>query len=272
MKNVVRIFIGGFLMVVFLVTLGLAGDDDSNETAATKGTETSNPKEIIAKTLERNYEDLKLHVKLVKVTRTGREREMELDVYIKESPQVTKTLVTFTSPPEIKGMTSLSWDYAGKPADRWFKLLGMNYVKCIGKACQNMEERFGFSMEIFSIDIEDAKHKFLGEEKIDGAPCYKVESEAVIENTEGSRFITWVDKEMYAARKIEAYDENGEKTQVSHFTGFDKIGDHWWETKGKLNKLDSGKEVRFEIVSHEINTGLKDELFEKPENFNLKKD
>ncbi len=272
MKDVVRIFIGGVLMVVFLVTLGLAAGDSSNETAQKENADSSvkDPQAILEKTLERDYEDLKLHVKLVKLSRTGREREMELDVYIKESPEVTKTLVEFTSPPEVKGMTSLSWDYADKPADRWFKLLGMNYVKCIGKACRRMEERFGFSMEIFSIDIDDGQHKLLGEEKIDGASCYKVESEAVIENTEGSRFITWVDKEMYAARKIEAYDENGEKTQVSHFIGFDKIGDHWWETKGKLSKLDSGKEVRFEIVSHEINTGLKDELFEKPGNFNVR--
>ncbi len=275
MKEVFKIFLCGVLVIAFVSIAGPAkpgpssSQGEGNEASASSA---EDPQAILEKTLDRDYQDLKLHVKLVKISSTGRKRDMELDVYIKESPGITKTLVEFTSPPAVKGMCSLSWDYADKPADRWFKLLGMNYVKCIGKACQRMEERFGFSMEIFSIDINEARHRLLGEEEIDGAACYKVESEAVEENPEGSRFITWIDKDMYAARKIEAYNEGGEKTQVSHFTGFDKIGDHFWETKGVLKKLDSGKEVRFEIVSHEMNSGLEDELFKRPESFDVSKE
>ncbi|MFO8056206.1 MAG: outer membrane lipoprotein-sorting protein [bacterium] len=265
--------LAGATILIFFCAAGLAVSESSSSGSQEASQPSSQgPKEILKKTLDRDYEDLKLHVKLTKISRTGREREMELDVYIKESEEVTKTLVEFTSPPAVKGMSSLSWNYADKPADRWFKLLGMNYVKCLGEACQRMEERFGFSMEIFSIDINEAKHELLGTEEIDGAPCYKIESEAVEDNPEGSRFITWVDQKMYAARKIEAYNEEGEKTQVSRFTGFDKIGDRFWETKGTLEKLDSGKEVRFEIVSHELNTGLSDELFERPKSFEVRKD
>ncbi len=230
---------------------------------------------ILEKTLARDYTDMVMNIHLVKVSKSGRERPMDLEVKMKKTPEVTKTLAVFTGPPEVKGISSLVWDYADaeRKSDRWFKLTGLDYVKCMGKSCRRMEERFGFSMDIFAIELDDAAHEFLGIEELDGAPCYKVASAARGEGiTAGSRFVTWVDKEKYAARKIEAYDENGEVANLSRFTEFKLLGDHWWETKGELEQPREGKQLRFEIVDARVDVELDDELFEPPRIFKVSKD
>jgi len=230
---------------------------------------------ILDQTLDRKYQDLELKVHLVKTSKTGKERPMDLTVKMKNSPEMKKTLAVFTAPPEVAGITSLAWDYTdpAQTADRWFKLSGMEYVKCLGQSCQNLEEKFGFSTDIFAINLDEADHKLLGEETIDGAPCFKIESKAKDQgNPAGARFITWVDKEKLVARKVEVYDKTGTLSQMSVFTEFKLLGGHWWETKGELAQYNTGKKLRFEITEANVNTGIPDAVFDKPKVFSVQGD
>jgi hypothetical protein len=239
------------------------------------GAEGLSGRAVLEKTLARDYQDLTLTIHLVKTAKSGKERPMDLTVKMKQYPEVKKTLAVFTGPAEVAGIASLSYDYTdpNKEAERWFKLSGMEYVKCLGQACSNMEERFGFSTEIFAINLEDAEHKLLGEETVDGAACYKVESVAKDPaNGEGAKFITWVDKDKFAARKIEAYDQAGKLAQRSSFTEFKQINGRWWETKGHLDQFETGKKLDFEIRDAKVNTGIPDQEFEKPKTFAVQGD
>lgn len=228
---------------------------------------------ILEKTLTREYQDLTLKVKLVKTSKLGREREMELLVLMKKDRGVTKIAAEFTSPEVVRGIKSLSWDYPDREPDRWFRLAGMDYAKCVGRACQRMEDRFGFSMEIFTIKLDEANHRLLGDEQVDGAKCYKIESAAKNpDRPEGSRFIAWIDKRKFAARKVEAYDQSGALVKSSFFNDFALIGDHWWETRGWLDEHDTGRKTRFEILEWKLNTGLSDELFVPPDSYRIEKD
>jgi hypothetical protein len=243
--------------------------------AALPQTGSIEPKDILQKTIEREFQDMEMTVHLVKVSKKGRERPMDLVVKIKKTPEASKTFAVFTGPPEVEGISSLSWDYEDpeKPADRWFRLSGMEYVKCLGKACQNMEERFGFSAEIFEVNLDDAEHKLLAEEEIDGAACYKIESRAKDpDQREESLIVTWVDKEKLAARRIETYDKSGKLLTTSAFTEVKMLGDHWWETSGEYMNHKSGKKVRFQIKDARINTGIPDQVFEKPKLFSVEED
>jgi hypothetical protein len=223
----------------------------------------------------RNYKDLELSVHLVKTSKTGRERPMDLVVKIKDDGKVKKTLAEFTAPDEVKGMKSLSWDASasGQESERWFQLAGLDWVKCRGKACENLEDQFGFTMDIFAIKLDNATHTLKGEEAIDGAACYKIESKLKDPTQRDDPDIfTWVDKEKFAARKIEAYDAAGQLSQVSNFTKFKQIGDHWWEVEGNLTKLKSGKKLTFAITDSKINTGISDEVFAKPGKFKVEEE
>jgi hypothetical protein len=241
-------------LIATLISLAAAAGDD--------------PAAILDKVLTRPYKDLTLKIKLVRTSKSGRARDMELVVKIKKTPDVTKTYAEFTAPPEVAGITSLSWDYKDKPADRWFKLSGMEYVKCVGNGCADLEERFGFSMDIFSIRKEEATHKLLGEEKVGGAACWKIESTPKDKNNpEGSRFIAWIDKEKFAARKIEAYGADGKLKQSSSFTDFMEINGHWWEREGTLENFETGKKLAFKILDARADTNIPDSVFAPPKKF-----
>jgi hypothetical protein len=233
------------------------------------------PVALLTKAVVRNYQDLELSVHLVKTSKSGRERPMDLVVKIKDDGKVKKTLAEFTAPDEVKGMKSLGWDASasGQESERWFQLAGMDWVKCRGKACENLEDQFGFTMDIFAVKLDHAVHTMKGEEAVDGAPCYKIESKLKDPNErEDPVIVTWVDKEKFAARKIEAYDKDGKLSQVSTFTKFKMIGDHWWETEGQLTKLKTGKKLAFSITDAKINAGIADEVFAKPRAFKLEED
>lgn len=259
MKKAVWIMVPLMLAVAVAMT-GIAADD---------------PVAILEKTVNRSYQDLSLKVHLVKTAKSGRERPMDLVVMIKDDGKIKKTLVEFTAPDEVKGMKSLSWvpAAAGAESERWFKLAGLDWAKCRGRACERLEEQFGFSMEIFAVKLENATHVLKGEETLDGAPCYKIESKLKdLEEREDPVVVTWVDKEKFAARKIEAYDKDNQLSQFSTFTKFQMIGDHWWETEGLFTKLKSGRKLAFGITDAKINTGLSDDLFKKPEKFKVEED
>lgn len=231
-------------------------------------------REILERTVERNYQDMELAIHLVKVSRKGRERSMDLVVRSKRTDEVTKSLAEFTAPAELVGMKSLSWDYSEpkKPSDRWFLLAGMDkYVKCKGKACSKMGEQFGFSAETFAMDLDDSEHELLGTENIGGAECHKIQSKAKEPDKHDiTRLVIWVDKDKLAARKIEAYGKDGKLSYTSTFTEFKQLTDRWWETKGEIVKVKSGKKMRFQIGEAKIDTGIPDEVFAKPKKFAVK--
>jgi len=238
-------------------------------------TESIDAKEILERTADREFQDMELSIHMVRVNKKGRERPMDLVVKSRKTVEVTKAYAEFTAPIEVEGMKSLTWDYTDpeKPTDQWFMLSGMDYMKCRGKACQNMEERFGFSSQSFAFDVEDAEHELVGTENIDGAPCYKIESRAKDQDKyETARVTVWVDKEKFVLRKIEAFDKNDKPMHTSTFTEFKELGDHWWETKGEMTSHQSGKKMRFEIKEAKIDSGIPDQVFAKPKKFKIKED
>ena len=66
--------------------------------------------------------------------------------------------------------------------------------------------------------VNDYNHKLIGEEKVDGYTCYKIE---MIPKPEAGvvwgKIITWISKDKYLEIKVEYYDEDG--YLVKTFTG-----------------------------------------------------
>jgi len=104
--------------------------------------------------------------------------------------------------------------------------------------------------------VKDYNHKLIGEEKIEGYDCYKLE---LIPKPEAGvvwgKIITWVVKEKFLEVKTDYYDEDG--TLVKAFNGSDekKMGDrnifaHWemvpYDKPGNKTILDYD-EIKFNI-------------------------
>ena len=241
-------------LIILLLALALAAAID--------------PVPILERTNTRDYQDLTLKIHLVKTSNTGKERPMDLEVKLKKTKDLVRTLAVFTAPPEVAGISSLSYAATGKPAERWFKLAGLDWVKCVGNTCSSLEDRFGFTLDIFALDIAAATHKLVGEEALDGAACYKIESTSKDpKNPRGARFLVWIDKQKFAAHKIQVFDLQGKMFQESHFTAFRELGSHWWESAGTFVNYATGRGLRFEMTDATVNTGIPDSVFARPKLF-----
>jgi hypothetical protein len=178
---------------------------------------------------------------------------------------MTNTLARVEFPEEAKGISFLTWDYKDpeKPDQNWYYIPAINqYHQLTEEKGKSYEEKFGFSMEIFNIDLDLAEHRLVGEEEIEGAPCYKVESIMKDQQSpEGARILTWVRKDNWLAVKVQAFDQAGDLIRDFCLTRMDKIGGIWLEAAGTYKDMRKDQTIEFNITESRLNTGLKDELF-----------
>jgi len=222
-------------------------------------------RQILEKTIHRkNFSDAELKVKIRK-SRAGINKEIVLNLFQKNYPEMTATLAIIQEPEPARGISFLTWDYLAKDkADqKWYYLPAINQYKELNdEQGKKYEDQFGFSMRIFAINLDEADHQLLNEEKINGKPCWKVES--VLKNPdspEGAKAITWVNQQTFAAEKIQAFDKTGKMIRQFDLSEEKKFGDSWQEMAGVYQDLQKGQSVNFQITDANFNSSLSDELF-----------
>ena len=125
---------------------------------------------------------------------------------------MTKTLLKFKAPADVKGIGLLIYDYDEKSDDMWIYLPALRKTRRIvssekGKSFMGSE----FTNADMSIpNPDDFSYKVLGEESLNSKMCWKIESSCKDEDIEDengySRKLSWIDKESSVCYKIEFYD------------------------------------------------------------------
>jgi len=111
--------------------------------------------------------------------------------------------------------------------------------------------------------VEDYSHKIIGEEKIDGYDCYKIElipkeDAAVV----WGKIITWISKEHYYTLKNEYYDEDGYLVNVETLSKIKKMGDRTLPTYYEIVPVDKkGHKTTMEFNDVKFNVPIKDSFF-----------
>ena len=226
-----------------------------------------NGRQILERAVHRqNYQDVTLHIRLQKTKQsTGRTKTMTLVVYQKVWPQMVTTLAQLESPEEARGISFLTWDYQDPktPDEKWYYLPQINrYQKLDSAQGTKYEEQFGFSMDIFAVDLEAAEHKLLGEEAVDGVKCWKVESVMKDpDNSRGARILIWVRQDNYVAAKIQAFNAQGDLIRDFKLTDLKQFGKYWQETGGTYLDNVKHQTLTFQITDAQFDTRLPDDQF-----------
>ena len=224
-------------------------------------------RQILERTVRRqNFSDVTLRLRLQKTRQaTGRTKTMTMLLYQKVWPQMVTTLVQLESPDEARGISFLTWDYKDPrtPDEKWYYVPQINRYKKLDLAAgARYEEQFGFSMDIFAVDLDAADHKLLGEEVWDGVKCWKVESVMKDpDNPHGARALTWVRQDNFFTAKIQAFNAQGETIRDFKLTGLKQFGKYWQETSGTYLDRTKGQTIVFEILDARFDQNLPDEQF-----------
>jgi len=111
--------------------------------------------------------------------------------------------------------------------------------------------------------VEDYNHKIIGEEKINGYDCYKIEmtpkeDAAVV----WGKIITWISKEHYYTLKNEYYDEDGYLINEETLSKIKKMGDRTLPTYFEMVPVDKkGHKTTMEFNNVKFNMPIKDSFF-----------
>ncbi len=120
----------------------------------------------------------------------------------------SKAILRFTAPPEVKGVALLIFNHPDRASDQWMWTPSINRERRI--AFQDRSTRFfgtDFSFEdLEERDVDQYSYRLLGEETVDGAACWKIESKPkASKSSQYTQATLWVRKDYYLVWQIESF-------------------------------------------------------------------
>jgi outer membrane lipoprotein-sorting protein len=175
----------------------------------------------------------------------------------------SKTIISFTAPAEVKGVALLVINHPDRSSDQWM------WTPAIGRerriALQDRSTRFfgtDFSFEdLEEHDVNQYDYRLLGEESVDGAPCWVIEAtprQAKVSQYTRSR--VWVRKDNY----VPVQYENWIKDQLArrlHQSDIQNVQGIWTPRLREMTDLRRHSRTVLRLDKLEYHVRLKDEEF-----------
>ena len=175
----------------------------------------------------------------------------------------SKAILRFTAPAEVKGVALLVLNHPDRASDQWMWTPAINRERRI--ALQDRSTRFfgtDFSFEdLEERDTNQFDYKLIGEEAIDGAACWKLQStpkESKV--SQYTHSYLWVRKDNYAFAQIENYS----KTQLirsAHYTDIRNDQGIWTAHQIDMHDLKRNSHTILKIEKLQYNLPMKDDAF-----------
>lgn len=237
-------------------------------------TQISTPDTLAQKIMYRVYNrpqfnDMHAKITLTLIDSRGNIRKKLMETWSKLDPVTdeTKMLIKFVEPADIRGTSFLIYEHKDRDDDMWFYLPAIRKVRRLaasGKSGAFMGSDFS-NYDIGGGEYEDWEFKYLKEDKIDGIPCWVIESipkdNAVIQKTGYSKQVNWVRKDNYLVQRADYYDRSGTLFKRIRLIEAKQINGIWFETKIEATDLDSEHKSVISFQNIETNLGLADNMF-----------
>lgn len=175
--------------------------------------------DIIARSNElMNQPSVTATMKMTITTTSGNEREFVYESYAKDKGK--KSLMKYIAPRRVKGQTILMLNNAD---DIWAYFPRTNRVRKLATHAKKQKmEGSDFSYEDMGSGdawLNEFKSALLGNEKIDGFVCYKLELLKLEDSDSGySRLLMWIDKDSYIPLQIDYFDEDDPRLHKKRLT------------------------------------------------------
>ena len=167
-------------------------------------------REIVQKAREKQFpQNSVIELTMVLINRSGTRRERSIQSKRREfGGGEAKSVAYFLSPADVKGTAFLVWEHKDQQNDIFIYLPSLKKVRRIASDQKNqsfMGSDFSYG-DMAMEDVDDADHKTIREEVIEGKPCWVIESTPKAEaDSEYCKILTWVTKEDFIPQKMEFY-------------------------------------------------------------------
>lgn len=175
----------------------------------------------------------------------------------------SKSVLRFTAPPEVKGVALLIVNHPDRASDQWMWTPAIERERRI--ALQDRSTRFfgtDFSFEdLEERDVDQYDYSLAGEEIVDGAACWKIESTPKqTRSSQYSRAIVWIRKDNYALARIENFIKS-QAVRRLQYSDIRNVQGIWTARQLEMSDLRVGSRTRLTLDRLEYNVNLNESDF-----------
>ena len=181
------------------------------------------------------------------------------------SPGDSKTLVRFTDPAEIRGVTLLSYNHKGDTDRQWLYIPATQRTRSVTP--RERSERFAgtdFTYEdVEERVLDDFYYRLLSEnETIDGYKTYKVEAKPVDEGwSQYGHIYYWVGQTVPVILHAEMYDRDGKLVRELHASALKKVSGIWGARHVEMQSVAEKTRTVLTVDEAKFNQHLDEKLF-----------
>jgi outer membrane lipoprotein-sorting protein len=175
----------------------------------------------------------------------------------------SRVVLRFTAPPEVKGVALLVVNHPDRASDQWMWTPAIERERRI--ALQDRSTRFfgtDFSFEdLEERDVNQYDYALLGDETIDGAACWKIESVPKQGKTsQYTKSIVWIRKDNYAFARVESYIKETAVRRLD-YSDIQNVQGFWTARRLEMTDLRRGSRTRLTLDKLEYNTPMSEDDF-----------
>jgi hypothetical protein len=175
----------------------------------------------------------------------------------------SKANIRFTSPAEVKGVALLIVNHPDRASDQWMWTPAIARDRRI--ALQDRSTRFfgtDFSFEdLEERDVDQFDYKLVGEETVDGAPCWKIEARP--RQSKSSQYNlsrVWIRKDHYVAVQYENYIKD-QLARRLHAADVEAVQGIWTARTLEMTDLRRKSRTVLRMLKLEYNMPLTEDAF-----------
>jgi hypothetical protein len=226
----------------------------------------SDPRTIMAGVYDQDTShDRTLRATLDVFDKTGQSRRKKFVLLRVGTLGDSKTLVRFTDPAEIRGVTLLSINQRGVIDRQFIYIPAQQRVRTVSP--RERSERFvgsDFTFEdIAEPVLDDFTYRLLAaSDEMEGHKTFKIQAEPVDSTRSQYKFVYyWVAQDVPVILHEQMYDQDGHLVRTLHASGLRKVSGIWGARHVEVQTVSDGTRTVFTIDEARFNTGLSESLF-----------
>jgi len=199
-----------------------------------------------------------------------RVRKIAQTTKLYDNGKTEKKLVRFLAPPDVKGTGLLTFDHEDKDDDMWFYMPALRKTRRIissEKAKSFMGSEFSYA-DITPPTLNDFQFTLLGEEGVDGVPCWKIamvpNDKDIADENGFSKKISCIRKDNFVIRKAIYYDLDEElhkELTASDIVELDPKNHKYRPTHMEMANLQNKRKSILRVNRIILNPNVKDAYF-----------
>jgi len=175
----------------------------------------------------------------------------------------SKSVLRFSAPAEVKGVALLVINHPDRSSDQWMWTPAVGRERRI--ALQDRSQRFfgtDFSFEdLEERDTDQFDYRLLGEETLEGAACWKIESKPRQKKvSQYTHSHVWVRKDNYVIVQIESFSKD-KLVRRAKYGNIQRIQNIWTAHNIEMFDVERNSRTVLSIEKLQYNVPMKDEDF-----------